>query len=250
MQQLKMITLFIILFSLSLFAEEKKVSLVTCEWEPFYGSKLPQNGFFSEIVRQAFREKGYTVEFTFIEWAKALEAAKNNKYNGILGAYYNLEREKYFNFSYPVYTAKIIFIARKEINCIYDGNLRNLENYRIGISKGFINSEEFDSADYLTKIEASGPQELIKLIVENKVDLILIGSDVAQYLLKNNYPDDINKLKALGPSFAEKKLYVPISRLDPHHKEIIHDFNEGLKILIKDDRIDKIHQEHFKRVMQ
>lgn len=233
--------LLLLLFALST-AEEKKISLVTCNWEPFYGDHIPQQGFITEIVKQALKERGYDLTVTFTDWPKAVKEAKENTYAGILGAYYAKEREEHFIYSLPIYSIKIIFISRKEIPCTYDGDLHNLKGYTIGVSKGYVYSKEFDEATFLSKKEYSGPEELIEKITEGAVDIVVISSDVAQYLLRTKYQKGASQLKALGPSLTEQALYVPISRKNSQAKTIISDFNSGLKTIIESGKVDSIRQ--------
>lgn len=231
----------LLLFALST-AEEKKIALITCNWEPFYGDHIPQQGFITEIVQQAFKEKGYELSVAFTDWPKAVEDAQNGTYDGILGAYYSKEREEFFIYSLPIYNIKIIFICRKEIPCTYDGNLHNLKGYTVGVSKGYVNSKEFDEASYLSKKEYSGPDELIAKIIEGEVDIIAISSDVAQYLLRTRYKKGAPLLKALGPSLSEQSLYIPISLKNKEAKTIVADFNNGLKTIIESGKVDSIRQ--------
>lgn len=234
-----LVTLLLLLFALSS-AEEKTISLVTCNWEPFYGDHIPQQGFITEIVRQAFKEKNYDLSVTFTDWPKAVEDARKNTHAGILGAYYAKEREEHFLYSLPIYSIKIIFICRKEIPCVYDGDLHNLKGYSVGVSKGYVYSKEFDEATFLSKKEYSGPDELIAKITEGEVDIVVISSDVAQYLLRTKYQKGAPLLKALGPSLTEQALFVPISRKNSEAKTIVSDFNSGLKSIIESGKVDSI----------
>lgn len=247
-QGLKILFILFILI-ISSFAEDSlTVSLVTCEWEPFYGSKLKDKGFFSKIVTEAFTLESVTPHYIFTEWSKALKLSKKAPYSGLHGAYMSEERKADYLFSLPVYSAKILFIARKELSIKYDGNLQNLRSYKIGVVKGYVYTPQFDTTSYLQKVEATSPEHLLELLGEKKVDCILIGKDVAQYLLQKKYSHYIPNFKALGPSLVENYLYLAISKQDPNHKELMERFNNGLRKLIKSGRLQQIYTESMKEI--
>jgi len=242
----KMIPL--VLFALAFFGSvshsaektSKTVTLTTCEWAPVYASTLPKEGFFTEIVRQAFEARGYRLEVTFQGWPQALAQARENTYHGLLGAYYNQARERDFLYSLPIYSVRTIFIARKGLGARYDGQLSNLKGLRVGVSKGYTYTEAFDQADYLTKVEAEGPRQLLEMIIASRVDVIVILSDAAQMLIKEDFREQAKGLTALGPSLTESKLYVAVSRNHKGHVGLIDAFNRGFKALIKSGRLAKI----------
>lgn len=213
------------------------IRLITDPWPPYYGPDIPENGFFCEIVRQAFHEAGYQLEVRFTDWETAKSLSKNGDYDGLLGAYFKKERTKFYTYSLPVVAVKTIFIARKSANAAYDGDLNNLKGLRIGVSKGYTYTSEFDNAAYLDKIEAAGPKALVGLLIDQKIDVILISEMVARKILTAQTTEARGAVQALGPSLTENKLYVLISKKNPDHLNIVSGFNKGLKILVKSGKM-------------
>lgn|GEM_PF-3683330 len=68
---------------LSLFSNEK-IILVTDEYEPIYGSKLKNNGVFSEISYEAFNVEDIDLNLEFLPWKRAYIMAQNGQYSGLL----------------------------------------------------------------------------------------------------------------------------------------------------------------------
>ncbi len=221
-------------------AKSQTIKLVTDTWPPFYGPDLQDKGFFSEIVRFAFKEVNYNLSIDFYDWQTAKQLAKTGEFDGLLGAYYKKEREKWFVYSLPVVVVKIIFLTRKDMKVVYDGNLHNLQGLKIGVSAGYVYSREFDNASYLTKITAPGPEQLLYDLISKKVDVIVISEQVAKSYLKNKFKNDRLFLKALGPSLKINKLYILISKKNPSCQAIISDFNTGLKMLVKNGRLSDL----------
>ncbi len=113
----KLQTLLLLLSFSSLWALDDSIHLVTCNWEPFYGEHLPNQGFITQIARESFDSSGLNLKATFTDWSKAIEMSKSKGAIGLLGAYYTDERNKEYVYSLPLYSSKVIFIARKELNC-------------------------------------------------------------------------------------------------------------------------------------
>jgi len=216
------------------------IRLITDTWPPYYGPDIPKNGFFCEIVRQAFREAGYQLEVRFSDWETAKSLSKKGDYDGLLGAYFKKERTRFYTYSLPVVAVKTIFIARKSVHATYDGDLNNLKGLRIGVSKGYTYTSEFDSAAYLDKIEASGPKALFGMLIDHKIDVILISEQVAKNILLKQTNEVRSSIQALGPSLTKNKLYVLISKKNPDHLKIVSNFNEGLKILVKSGKMSTL----------
>ena len=218
-------------------AKSQTIKLVTDRWPPFYTPDLQNKGFFSEIVRCAFKEVNYNLSIDFYDWQTAKKLAKTGEFDGLLGAYYKKEREKWFVYSLPVIVVKTIFLTRKDVDVVYDGNLHNLEGLIIGVSAGYIYSREFDNASFLTKTAAPGPEQLLYGLISKKIDVIVISEQVAKSYLKNEFKKDRLFLKALGPSLITNKLYILISKKNSACQAIVSDFNTGLRMLAKNGRL-------------
>jgi len=210
----------------------KTIRMISTPWPPYFGPNLPKNGFFCEIVRLAFHEMGYQFNVRFTDWVTAKSLSQKGEYDGLLGGYYKKNRTNHYIYSLPVISATSIFIARKTADALYNGDLKNLKNLRIGMSKGYTYTGEFDNATYLNKISASGPKELIHLILNQKVDVILISEQVARYYLLERSTTERQQLITLGPSLTHNKIYVLVSKKNPDHLKIVSDFNQGIKKLV------------------
>lgn len=218
----------------------RPVSLTTCEWAPFYASSLPRNGFVAHLFSEAFRSVGYVPSVTFMDWEDSMKSVKEGEHDALLGAYYSDERAETFYFSNPVYTVDNVFIARKACQAKYDGDLANLQSLRIGVSKGYTYSAEFDRNEMLTKVVASDPQELVKLILNDELDVIIIQIDIFLEIVRTAYSGQADTLQALGPSLTEKGLFLAVSKDRKNATELVKDFNSGLSVLVQSGRYTDI----------
>lgn len=216
------------------------VSLTTCEWAPFYASSLPKNGFIAHLFLEAFKSVGYVPSVTFQDWAEAMKAVEVSTHDALLGAYYSDKRAETFLFSNPVYTVDNVFIARKACRAKYDGDLGNLHSLRIGVSKGYTYSSEFDCEEELSKIVAANPQELVKRILNDELDVIIIQIDIFLEIIRTTYSGQADSLQALGPSLTKKGLFLAVSKDRKNAEKLIEDFNKGLSLLVKSGRYTEI----------
>ena len=125
--------LILIIFPLfSINAEERVVRFVTVDWPPFFAENLPQQGYVSEVTREAFKRVGYKVTIDFVPWARALKMVEYGDADAALGAYYTPERATYSVYSKPIVKSPDVFFKKKGSSALntYE-NLKDLKGYSI-----------------------------------------------------------------------------------------------------------------------
>lgn len=223
----------------SLQAEDRPVRLASLDWAPYIGKNLPDQGYIAVIAREAFKRMGHKVEIAFLPWARALEESRKGYYDGLFPEYYSESRKKEYVFSNKFPGGPIGFYKRKESNISYK-TLEDLKPYSIGVVRGYINTEAFDKADYLTKDPASSDEINIKKLERLRLDLIVIDKFVAAYIISNKYPAFLDKLEFLEPPLEVKPLYIAFSKQSEGYEKRVKRFNQGLKEIYDDGTMDKI----------
>lgn len=249
-------------------AAEKKVKLLTLEWEPYVGSAMPNYGYTAAIVTQAFTKAGYDVSIAFHPWGEAMAIAAKGKADGVFPAYHEKSREEHFIFSNSLATSPLGLCKRKyfqtqsptgvseksgtDIHFITDPRideaqaLKDLEAYTFGVVKGYANTPAFDTADFLKKVTAGSDADNMALLLRDQVNLIVIDRYVARNILVKKYPWHSDKIEFMHPPLSVNKLYLAVSKKSAEPDKIIKDFNAGLAILIEDGVLDKVkHQYGF-----
>ncbi|WP_163836934.1 substrate-binding periplasmic protein [Spartinivicinus ruber] len=204
----------------------------TDSWPPYLGPKLKNGGFFSEIVKEAYRQQGKTVDILYTSWKRAFELTKQGKYEGLLGVYYVPERESYFKYSSVIFDSRMYLYSKKSKNITFN-NLRELSGYRIGIVRGFYYSDEFNNAIYLEKYESVGAKENITLLVIGRMDLIAADSRVMQYYINTAFPSLNNKYTQHPFLLHAKNLHLVISKAIPNYEQLHQEFEAGFAIMKK-----------------
>ncbi len=226
---------------LSLFAKEK-VTLATDPFEPFYGPELPNNGYLTEIVVEAFKVEGIEVEIDFVPWKRAYELAQSGHYDGLLGAFYTEEREQYFLYTNPVVLNRVALFSKKNLEIKYK-TLDQLSKYRIGIVRDYSYSEEFDMALYLDKFESPSSEKNINLLVNDRVEIIAGSEPVINHILKEEYSMVEDEVEVIG-YLSQRWLHVLISKQNSDANYYIKKFNNGLNKIKMNGLYNQILNKH------
>lgn len=224
-------------------AERGKIIFATESYPPYYGPDLKNNGFISEITRAACEKVGYEIEIKFMDWNRALEMAKRGKYDGVVGAYFNDERATFFEYPDAIASSEVIICGRKKDHIKYTA-LEDLKPYKIGIIRGYVNSEEFDAASYLKKEPVEKTEVNIKKLLKGRVDLIVDSKAVLQDLINKKFKDQAEKIVFLEPPLQSNKFYTIFSKAVPGYEKKTEDFNKGLKMIQEDGTVKEIMKRH------
>lgn len=204
--------------------------MVTVEWAPHYGADLPENGLTTALVKAAFKAAGHNAEVEFIPWKRALKEVREGLHDVVMGAYFNEERAEIYHMSDPIYSLDLVFVARPGLGIRKYESLQDLKKYRIGITRGFANSEAFDAADYLDKHVASTPTLNIRKLFRGRIDLAVMNYDLFRYNA-NREGFCVGNVEYLEPPLNTPFLHIMASREIGDGEEIINDFNKGLQAI-------------------
>lgn len=220
-------------------AQAREVVVCTLNQEPYYGEKLPRNGFFTALVRAAFERAGHTVEVQFMPWARAMLEVEQGDRDVLLGAYYTEERAETYLASEAIYTDEVGLVARRDLGISELASLRELREYTIGLGRGFAVNEEFDSADYLDKAPEEDQVLNIRKLYAGRIDMIA-GSFASIRYLAQAQNRDISEMVFLEPPLAENTLHIMISRAIDDGEQLLDDFHRGLRGIRADGTYERI----------
>ncbi len=221
----------------------EKVRMATLDWEPYIGQSLRNQGFVAEIIRAAFFQAGIEVELDFLPWARAVKMAADGRYDGYGPEYMAEEVKRHSLFSDPFPGGPLGLFRKKGRNITYK-TLDDLKPYRIGVVRGYVNTREFDAADFLTKEEAPDDLTNLKKLVKNRLDLVVADKYVGLYLAQRHLGQDAGMVEFVEPALEMKELYWCFSLKAPGHETRVRQFNEGLKKITADGSIRRIMKAH------
>lgn len=222
----------------------REIRMVTVNWEPILGSSLLNGGVVTEVVQAAFKEVGHNAKVEFMPWNRALHYVEIGERDLVLGAYNSKQRQEKFVVSDAYFTIDIGLVSLKEFGIDQYFSLYELKNYTIGVTDGWVNSEEFDAADFLKKDRAISPDLTTKKLFAKRTDIIAIAIPILKHELSQIDNVSFNQVKVLDPLLKKSTLHNLVSRKVPDHAEINGDFNKGLKIIKENGIYDAILQKH------
>lgn len=165
---------------------------------------------------------------------------KKGQYDGLMGAYYDQKRTQYFRYTDPIMENKDVFIGLKNGIQSYK-ELNELKAYRIGVIRGASYADELIAQGF-TVVEANDDLQSLRMLLKERLDLVLMSQTHFKYLLKNQ--DDLSKsqteLVILEQPFRVVPLYCLISLSRDDNKEIVERFNQALESLKENGSWDKI----------
>ena len=229
------------------------VRLATLDWEPYIGTRMPDQGYSAALIRAAFAEQGVAVKIEFYPWARALHLARTGAVDGLMPEYFNPSRETEFEYSAEFPGGPLVLYKRRADAIAFsvdpgkdqDAALRALKSKRFGVVRGYLNTPVFDAAQYLIKDEASDDATNLRKLVYGRVDLAVIDRRVAEHLIRTQYRDYATKIEPMSPALAEIPLYIAFSRKSPRKAEALAAFNKGLAALRADGRVDDLYRRYI-----
>jgi len=252
--------LLVLFCTTAVWAEQKKITLASLEWEPYIGSKMTRHGLTAEIVVAAFKRIGYSVDIQFYPWTEALKLGETGKVDGIFPAYHSKRREEHFLFSEPFAASPLGFykksaavagpnisqLKRAEENIVFPEDprinqtavLKMMKQYKFGVVKGYVNTPEFDAATFLKKVEAASDEENLRNLINGRVDLIFIDRYAAKNIIVKKFPWHLQDYEFMEPALDHKPLHIGFSKKVAGHRQKLQDFNRGL-IIVKEDGLLK-----------
>ncbi|MCM8787579.1 MAG: transporter substrate-binding domain-containing protein [Candidatus Omnitrophica bacterium] len=230
-----------IFFFINLFSFAEDITILAEDsWYPYSGlidGKL--EGIAVDIIRAAFLAEGVIVEFIPFNYDRAMKLIKDG--NGI--ACFDTPRTKEIEELYlwhnpPLFTAKSYFYAKATspyaINSISD-----ISNKRLGLTEGYGYGTAIDTNYELNKIYSKTDEILIKKLIADRLDLIILYDKVADYLIKKLKVE--GQIKPVGIS-ETTDLYLAFSKNHPLGKKYCEIFSRGLQKIIADGTYAKIWQ--------
>lgn len=207
--------------------------VATLEWEPYVGSTLPQNGYVGRVVREAFARAGHEVRFLFLPWVRVLDSASHGEVDAYGPEYFEPKLQDRFVFSdpFPGGPLGLFALADSEISF---RTVRDLRPYTIAVVRGYVNTPEIDSADYLHKQYVTSDSLGLQMLMNRRVDLVVADKYVGRRLLSEMYPARQVEVDFLSPPLANKPLYLCFPRSRPGHEKLLREFNAGLRSM-RDD---------------
>jgi len=223
-------------------SSRETISFVSVDWEPYAAEYLPGKGLTVAILAEASRRAGYDATFTFHPWKRAMEEVAVGEFDALFSAYYPEERASPYALSIPYLHGPLVFCVKAGSPVAYDGTLESLKPYRIGVVSGYVNTKQFDEAEFLTKDPAGSDLQNLKKLLGGRVDVIVIDKYVAIQLLKTNATVEagLSDVRFLDPPLENKPLYAMFSKRRQGYQVKLEALDGALRSMQQDGTVKEI----------
>lgn len=199
-------------------------------------------GMLVDLVTEAYRRAGYSVEIKLMPWARCLRAAEIGTVDGVFSTFRLPERERFLAFSKEALTTQVIaFFARRDSTLSFDGDLGKVRDVKIGIINGTSYGERFDVAvkdRALLNVEQTNSIESnLKKLAFGRVDLIPSYRYVALEMAKRL--DLLSQIKEVSPPLDSVPTYLAFTKVRDLRKWS-DDFDTALASMKQDGTYDRI----------
>ncbi|QAT42235.1 methyl-accepting chemotaxis protein [Aminipila luticellarii] len=162
------------------------VVVATSPYEPYiiYDEQTGKiSGMDYDLIKAAFKDSGYQVEFKIVPWDTSVKMVKNGLSDILPAISYDQDRETYLKFSesyrfespYGFYTSRSMEI---EVN-----QLSDLEGKKVGVMSGYTYFPELYKLGI--KLEESNKEEILfKKLIKGLLDVVVLEMETGDYHLK------------------------------------------------------------------
>lgn len=163
--------------------------------------------------------------------------------DGYFPEYYSPHLTKEFAFSNPIASSPLVLFAKHGSQFAYS-SIRDLIPRRLGLVKGYVNTPEIDQNPNLNKTEVLNDTINLKMLLRDRVDLIVADYHVGRYLTETELGlDPDTTLTPIYPLLANKQLYVCFPKSHPDYLDLLSDFNHGLASMRRDGTLERLKQQ-------
>jgi|GEM_PF-2757811 len=227
-------------------AKTQVVSLVATNYAPYYFADLTNQGFVDEIISQAFALADIESKVNYYPWKRSFELAKFGVTQGIFTISKSSEREEIFLFSEPIIDINIRLLTKKSNSALPSKyvNIDSLLPLVLANNKEYKLPESLEN-EKLNFISTIDDETAIRVLLSNRVDLVVIDEDVANYLIHKHFMEHKDALRFFGPPMAKIPQYLAVAKSLDNAQEIIDAFNQGLNSLKNSGTFARIIQDNL-----
>lgn len=227
---------------------EKRIVLGADLYIPYqYEENGELKGMSVDIVKEAFKRMGYSVEIKVLPWSRVLKSTKDGAVDAMFSSFYIEERSEYMTYAMePLAGSMQSLFVRAGSSIRYDGTVESLKGYRLGTIIGYVYGDAFKQGKEDGTLDVSEaedcPANILKLMA-GRTDVFIDNRDTTRYYLKKEKLED--EIVELTPAFAEQEmLYLAFSKKRLMDPALVDAFNRTLKEMKQDGSWGKIVAEY------
>jgi len=232
------------ILALAIVVQAKNFKLAYEEYPPYeYKQDGKLVGVDIEILEEAAKIAGATLEFKEYPWARATKMAEDGEVDAIFSMSKTAEREKVFYFPAINLASETNVIFA---NDSYKGDVKSLVDLKgktIGVIQDYSYGTDFDNFKDCKKELNSNQDALVKKLQANRFQLAINNELVGNYMAKSIGATNI---RVLSYVVNTDPLYLGISKKAPNGKEFYDKISAALSSMEKSGRLKAIRDKYLK----
>mgnify|MGYP000349312999 FL=1 len=197
------------------------------------------SGIDADILREVARRMYMNIKFVPCPWMRCQRLVKEGKVDFMTSAVWTNERDEYAHFINPPYVTNSTFqfYVLTSSNVIIQ-QYNDLYKYKVGDVRGAVKFERFDNDEKINKHFITADEQLIKVLVANRVDTIVGQQSQFDYMIKSQ---DYNQIKKSTYQYVTNTspVYMALSRKSRYAKQA-KQFSKIMKRLMDEGVVEKI----------
>ncbi|HAA02110.1 MAG TPA: hypothetical protein DCE18_01920 [Syntrophobacteraceae bacterium] len=208
-------------------------------------------GSSTEIVTEVLQRMGFQANIKLLPLNRAYREAADGKVAILMTFAKNAEREKDLFFTEALASIEVVFFKRKADHIRWN-ELSDVKDFRVGYVQGYdyggtmmdaIRNKTFNKPDVIAASATVDFQQMLKLLYD-RIDLAVCPKTQCSRIIRMNSPkfDDLDYIdKSIGPA---REFYAGFSRKWPNAETLRDQFNNNLKKLRSEGRLNTILKKH------
>jgi len=226
-------------------ASEKKIILTVgfseTDYPPYNFEKDGiYQGFTIDILNYIESKSEFSFKFIKLPWPRVLQSVKKGDVDLIATLFKTKPREGIYAFIEPAYGFEINqFVSLKNKRHQYSGDLTSLTELTIGTVREYSYGKAFDQADFLNKRAVIDEGTLVKLLLGQRVDLIIGNPMTFFHILKHEFKSE--SVEMLNPIVERSPVYFALTKQREDYQVI----QQELEQLVIQFKQSKAYQQLF-----
>ena len=199
-------------------------------WAPFadpYGK-----GISHRLLKQAYARVNIEVDSLVVSYARGVVMTKQGIVDGVFNLHKERKTQEEFVFGQtPLFTTSASFYQNNAHPLLAEDKWHLPQGLLVGIIKGYEYGDELSQLKQLKFVEVGNHNQLINLLLLNRIDAAIMYDEVAkQYLTQMG----VNKVINRSVHNHTGDLYVAFSKLRPNAQLFADKLDQGLNALKQD----------------
>lgn len=218
-------------------AQNRSLRLVSPVAPPFTDA-APRPRFALDLVEAALQRTKVSATTALVTNGQYGNALMTGPYDGGGMVWRDSTREKALLYSEPYLENRLVLIGRTGADVSMKA-LATLKGKRVAIINGYAYGDDNENAGP-TWVRTDGEQQSLTMLLESKVDYVLMDDLVVQYLV-GGYPEESRTRLSIGTyPLVVRPVHIALHRSLPDAAVIIKGFNSQLKAMILDHTYHKL----------